>query len=101
MAAGRLLGLNPETLTRAMGIAGTLASGSLEYLADGSWTKRLNPGWAGHAGITAAELARAGFSGPSSVFEGRLGVLHAYSDEPLPERLTEQLGEPLQVMRVS
>src|SRR5713226_1214734 len=101
MAAGRLLGLKPETLTRAMGIAGTMASGSLEYLADGAWTKRLNPGWAGHAGITAAHLARAGFSGPASVFEGRLGVLHAYSDAPFPERLLTDLGRPLQVMRVS
>ena len=101
MAAGRLLGLDTEALTKALGIAGTLASGSLEYLADGAWTKRLNPGWAGHAGITAAHLAKAGFSGPTSVFEGRLGVLHAYSDAPLPERLLADLGQPLQVMRVS
>jgi 2-methylcitrate dehydratase PrpD len=78
-----------------------MASGSLEYLADGAWTKRLNPGWAGHAGITAAHLAKAGFNGPTSVFEGRLGVLHAYSDAPFPERLLADLGQPLQVMRVS
>lgn len=101
MAAGRLLYLNVERLTHALGIAGTLAAGSLEYLSDGAWTKRLNPGWAGHAGITAAHLARAGFSGPASVFEGRLGVLHAYSDAAFPERLLADLGEPLQVMRVS
>jgi 2-methylcitrate dehydratase PrpD len=101
MAAGRLLCLSVEALSNALGIAGTMASGSLEYLADGAWTKRLNPGWAGHAGITAAYLAQAGFSGPSSVFEGRLGVLHAYSDAPLPERLLADLGQPLQVMRVS
>jgi 2-methylcitrate dehydratase PrpD len=101
MAAGRLLGLNPEQLSQALGIAGTMASGSLEYLADGAWTKRLNPGWAGHAGITAAQLAKAGFSGPTTVFEGRLGVLHAYSDAPLPARLLADLGQPLQVMRVS
>jgi 2-methylcitrate dehydratase PrpD len=101
MAAGRLLALNDEEHTQALGIAGTMASGSLEYLADGAWTKRLNPGWAGHAGITAAHLARAGFSGPTRVFEGRLGVLHAYSDAPLPESLLADLGQPLQVMRVS
>jgi len=101
IAAGRLLRLDVEQLTRAMGIAGTLASGSLEYLSDGAWTKRLNPGWAAHAGITAAHLAQAGFSGPASVLEGRLGVLHAYSDEPLPGRLLEDLGAPLQMMRVS
>jgi len=101
MAAARLLDLDNKAATHALGIAGTLASGSLEYLADGAWTKRLNPGWAGHAGITAAHLARAGFSGPASVFEGRLGVLHAYSDAPFPERLLADLGRPLQVMCVS
>src|SRR5262249_37462782 len=87
--------------TGALGIAGTLAAGSLECLSDGAWTKRLNAGWAGHAGIVAAQLAMAGFTGPASVFEGRLGVLHAYTDEPSPERLLADLGRPLQVMRVS
>ena len=100
-AAGRLLNLDRQQLAYALGIAGTMASGSLEYLSDGAWTKRLNAGWAGHAGITAAQLARAGFTGPQSVFEGRLGLLHGYSDAALPERLTDNLGEPLQVMRVS
>ena len=92
MAACRLLGLDVERSTHALGIAGTLTSGSLEYLSDGAWTKRLNPGWAGHAGITAALLARAGFTGPASVFEGRLGVLHAFTDAPRPERLLADLG---------
>ena len=101
MAASHLLGLDVQASTNALGIAGTLASGSLEYLSDGAWTKRLNAGWAGHAGITAARLAQAGFSGPASVFEGRLGVLHAYSDDAQPERLLADLGRPLQVMRVS
>jgi 2-methylcitrate dehydratase PrpD len=101
MAAGRILQLSQEQLTSALGIAGTMASGSLEYLSDGAWTKRLNPGWAAHAGITAAHLALAGFSGPATVFEGRLGVLRAYSDHALPERLLENLGQPPQVMRVS
>jgi 2-methylcitrate dehydratase PrpD len=78
-----------------------MASGSLEYLSDGAWTKRLNAGWAGHAGITAAHLAASGFTGPASVFEGRLGVLHGYTDDPRPERLLDDLGKPLQVMRVS
>jgi 2-methylcitrate dehydratase PrpD len=100
-AAGRLQGLATDGLTRALGIAGTLAAGSLEYLSDGSFTKRLNAGWAAHAGIVAAGLARAGFTGPPTALEGRLGVLHAYSDDPQPERLLASLGEPLQIMRVS
>jgi 2-methylcitrate dehydratase PrpD len=101
MAAGRLVGLNANGLTRALGVAGTLVSGSLEYLSDGSWTKRLNAGWAAHSGIVAAQLARAGFTGPATVFEGRLGVLHAYTDEPVLERLLADRGDPFQVMRVS
>jgi 2-methylcitrate dehydratase PrpD len=101
MAAARLLELSVEQTTNALGVAGTLASGSLEYLAGGAWTKRLNPGWAGHAGITAAYLAQAGFNGPATVFEGRLGVLHAFSDAPYPDRLLSDLGGVFQVMRVS
>lgn len=101
IAAGRLLGLDPGQLSHALGIAGTLAAGSLEYLADGAWTKRLNPGWAAHGGLVAAALAQGGFTGPASVFEGRLGLLRGYTDEPLPDRLLAARGEPLQIMRVS
>lgn len=101
VAAGRLSGLDAEGLTRALGIAGTMASGSLEYLADGSWTKRLNPGWAGHAGIVAAGLAESGFTGPATALDGRFGLLRGYTDEPRPELLLADLGEPLQVMRVT
>jgi 2-methylcitrate dehydratase PrpD len=100
-AASRLFGLDRAGFVHALGIAGTMAAGSLEYLADGAWTKRLNAGWSSHAGIVAAALAEAGFTGPASVFEGRLGALRAYSDDPSPERLLANLGEPLQVMTVS
>ncbi|MEX2247932.1 MAG: MmgE/PrpD family protein, partial [Dehalococcoidia bacterium] len=102
VAAGKLMHLDAQGLTRAMGIAGTMASGSLSYLDDGSWTKRLNPGWAAHAGVVAAGLAFAGFTGPSTVFEGPHGLLRGYTDAPDPERLTEGIGESEpQVMRVS
>lgn len=100
-AAGYLLGLSAGQLTHALGIAGTMAAGSLEYLSDGSWTKRLNPGWAAHAGTSAATLAAQGFTGPATVFEGRLGLLRGYSDEPDPQLLVDQLGESFQIMRVS
>src|SRR5439155_1056897 len=74
IAAGRLLELDVDGLIRALGIAGTMASGSLEYLSDGSWTKRLNPGWAAHSGIVAAHLASEGFVAPGSALEGRHGL---------------------------
>src|SRR3989442_10592525 len=92
VAAGRLLGLDAAGLTHAIGIAGTLAAGSLEYLSDGAWTKRLNAGWAAHAGVVAAGLARGGLTGPATALDGPLGVLHAYSDAPNRERLLADLG---------
>ena len=101
VAAARVLGLDADGTTRAMGIAGTMASGSLEYLADGSWTKRLNAGWAAHCGVVAAELAAEGFSGPVTAIEGRDGALRMFTDDARPERLLADLGAPLQVMRVS
>jgi 2-methylcitrate dehydratase PrpD len=87
-AAGRLLGLAPAELTLAFGICGSQASGIIEYLADGSSTKRLHAGWAAHAGIVAAHLARAGFTGPRTVFEGTHGFFRGFGgDAPDPGRL--------------
>ena len=57
-AAGLVLGHDAATIANALGIAGTQASGSMEFLADGAWTKRLHPGWAATAGLHAAALAR-------------------------------------------
>jgi 2-methylcitrate dehydratase PrpD len=100
-AAARVLGLSAEESGRALGIAGTMAAGSFEYLADGSWSKRLNPGWAAHGGVIAAELARRGFTGPMSAIDGRLGTLRGYSDAPKPERLTRGLGDGYAILGVS
>lgn len=79
-AAGSLFGLDADAMTSAFGIAGSQASGSMEFLTDGTWTKRLHPGWAACAGVHAAALARAGFQAPATIFEGRFGMLHALSD---------------------
>jgi 2-methylcitrate dehydratase PrpD len=100
-AAARLLRLDAETTARAFGIAGGMASGSLEYLSDGSWTKRLNPGWAAHAGIAAGQLAATGFRGPLTAIEGSLGVLRAYSDAPVPDRLAPSAEDDWALMTVS
>jgi 2-methylcitrate dehydratase PrpD len=77
-AAARLRGLDPAAAASALGIAGSMASGLLEFLADGSETKRLHPGWAAHAGLTAARLAAHGATGPATVLEGRRGLFNAY-----------------------
>ncbi|MBK1783207.1 MmgE/PrpD family protein [Prauserella cavernicola] len=77
-AAARARGLDAETTAHALGIAGSMASGLLEFLADGADTKRLHPGWAAQAGITAARLAAHGATGPATVFEGRRGFYATY-----------------------
>jgi 2-methylcitrate dehydratase PrpD len=78
LVAGRLEGLDVARLTAAQGLAGSFASGLMEYLADGSWVKRVHPGWAGQAGTVAAALARGGFTGPATVLEGRFGFYRAF-----------------------
>jgi 2-methylcitrate dehydratase PrpD len=64
----------------ALGIAGSMASGIIEYLAEGAWTKRMHPGWAAQAGYRAARLAQAGFTGPRTLFEGEHGFFHAFAN---------------------
>jgi 2-methylcitrate dehydratase PrpD len=84
--AGAALGLNQNQLVNALGIAGSMAGGIIEYLADGSWTKRMHPGWAAQSGLRAALLARAGFTGPRTVFEGTHGLLQAFARAPRRRR---------------
>ncbi len=76
---GAALGLNAKQIVDALGIAGSFASGIIEYLAEGTWTKRLHAGWAAQSGIRAALLARGGFSGPRTVFEGVHGLFHGFA----------------------
>lgn len=78
LVAGRLLGLNEAQMASAQGIALSMASGSLEFLQDGAWTKRMHPGWAASAGLTAATMARHGFVGPKQVYEGRFGLFNSH-----------------------
>ena len=93
--AGVAMGLGEEALTMALGIAGSLSSGIIEYLTEGAWTKRLHGGWAAQSGVRAAQLARAGFTGPRTVFEGPHNVFRAFSPsvDPDYEALAGGLGE--------
>jgi len=73
------LRLSKNQFVNALGIAGSMAAGIIEYLAGGAWTKRMHPGWAAQSGIRAADLARAGFVGPRAVFEGTHGLFHGFA----------------------
>ncbi len=103
-AAGKLYGLTEDQLVHAFGICGSQASGIIEYLADGSWTKRLHPGWAAHAGVTAALLAQAGFTGPETVLEGKQGFYQAFAggyDEARMDQHLESLGKGWEVEQLA
>jgi 2-methylcitrate dehydratase PrpD len=76
---GAALGLTQKQIVDALGIAGSMASGIIEYLAEGTWTKRMHPGWAAQSGLRAALLARSGFLGPRTVFEGVHGLFHGFA----------------------
>jgi 2-methylcitrate dehydratase PrpD len=76
---GAAVGLNARQIVNALGIAGSMAGGIIEYLAEGAWTKRLHAGWAAQSGIRAALLARQGFVGPRTVFEGVHGLFHGFA----------------------
>ena len=101
VAAAKLLRLSEEQMLSAVGIAGSMAAGSLEFLADGTWTKRLHPGLAAQNGILAAKLAAEGFRGPGTILEGRDGFLFGYSRNPKPELVTQDLGQNFEIMRTS
>src|SRR5258708_26785496 len=88
------LGLTPDKIAHAIGIAGSLASGIIEYLADGSWTKRLHAGAAAQAGIRAALLAQGGVTGPATALEGSHGFYKAFAPSKAPDftPLLDRLG---------
>ncbi|MEQ8398875.1 MmgE/PrpD family protein [Thalassobaculum sp.] len=74
--------LGEAAAVSAIGIAGSQASGLMEFLSDGSTVKALHPGWAAHTGIAAAALAQSGMTGPASILEGRFGFLAAFARDP-------------------
>lgn len=94
-AAGAALGLDEEKFAHALGTAGSLSSGIIEYLADGSWTKRLHAGAAAAAGLRAALLSEHGFIGPRTVLEGSHGFFKAFAPSRQPDYgpLFDDLGQ--------
>ncbi len=93
-AVGAALRLAPREVASALGIAGSMASGIIEYLAEGTWTKRMHAGWAAQSGLRAALMARGGFVGPRTVLEGANGVYRAFAPSVAPDfaPLLDRLG---------
>jgi len=105
LAAGRLMRLDAAQLTLAQGIALSATSGTMQPMQDGSWTKRMHPGWAAASGITAATLAQQGFIGPSEAYEGRFGLFSCFLGPHAKDAdvgiLVNRLGEHWEFPRTS
>lgn len=103
VAAGKLLGLSPEQMTHAMGLAGSQASGINEYQINGSSAKILHTGWAAHAGIAAAYLAKGGMTGPLTVLEGAAGIIATHGTLAGSDtgELAKALGQVWELTKVS
>jgi 2-methylcitrate dehydratase PrpD len=95
LAVAKALGSSERQAVDALGIAGSMAAGIIEYLAEGAWTKRLHAGWAAHSGLHAARLAREGFTGPRTVLEGSHGLFFAFARDSAGDfdALTVGFGE--------
>src|SRR5690606_37074147 len=77
-AAARAMKLSATQAVHALGLAGSMAAGLMEFLGDGSDGKQIHAGWAAQSGIRAAQLAAHGVTGPAAVFEGRFGVYRSF-----------------------
>ena len=93
IASGKLLGFDENRLTNALGIAGSSSGGLHEFVTEGAMTKRLHLGRAAQLGLESALLAGKGFTGPSTVLEGKHGFFAVFSPAPQPERLLADLGK--------
>jgi 2-methylcitrate dehydratase PrpD len=100
-AAGKLLGMDTAGIQSAFGIALSQAAGSMEFLAEGAWTKRSHVGQAAQNGLICAVLASQGFKGVQRAFEGRAGFFHAYAPNAVPERAVAGLGTVWETMRLA
>ena len=102
-AVARLWRLPADATVQALGIAGSFASGTWAFLADGAMTKRLHPGHAAASGLLAASLADSGMTGPAGVFDAPWGgFLATYAGAAaVPAALTGALGETWRIHRSS
>ena len=89
----KLRGLGADVIENAFGLALTYSSGTMQWLENGSWNKRLNPGNAAFNAFNAVAFAEAGVLGAAKAIEGKFGFLTAYTNTPSVKLITEQLAE--------
>jgi 2-methylcitrate dehydratase PrpD len=100
-AIAKLRSLSPNVIENAFGLTLSQTSGSLEYLVNGAWNKRLHPGFAASSAFLCVTMAEEGVLGASKAFEGPYGLLHAFTPKPHPAALTDRLGEAWLVLETA
>jgi 2-methylcitrate dehydratase PrpD len=93
--------LDESKTAAAFGIALSQSAGSLQFLANGAWTKRFQVGWASMGGFIAATLAREGFKGAAQPIEGGYGFLRSYAPAPHPSRVLQDIGHVWELMQTA
>lgn len=92
-AAAKIENADFDCIVNALGLAATKAAGSIQFLENGAWNKRLHPGFAAHDALVVLEFAKAGVMGPTAPIEGRRGFLQSHSDEPNADMITNGIGQ--------
>ncbi len=102
VAVGRLLQFDTDQVVNAMGVAGSLSSGLLEFVRSGTggMVKRLHMGRASEGAILAASLAKEGFTGPLTILEGEFGFLNVYCRDADISELTRDLGTSFETLNI-
>lgn len=97
-ALGNLLGWSADDIANALGVCISTAAGSLQYLENGAWNKRIHPGLAAYNAIMAIELVRNGFVAAALPIEGRFGLFQGYTDNARPELAVQDLGKRFEIL---
>jgi 2-methylcitrate dehydratase PrpD len=99
-AAAKLFGLNEQQIVSALGVSGSQAAGSLQFLVNGGWNKRYQVGAAAMNGVIAATLAKNDFIGATESIEGKHGLLVGYTDTPHHDKAVAGLGASYETMKI-
>lgn len=91
-AAARVMGLDADTTASALGLGATQAAGIWAFKNDGTMSKKMHPGHAARAGVTAAILASNGYTGSRVALEAVDGGFFTAFAPGVP---TEQWGTTL------
>ena len=103
LAASKIAELSIPQIVSAQGIALSMASGSMQFLEDGSWTKRIHPGLAAQSALNACSLAKEDFKGPSDTYSGRYGLFPLFlgQTDVNPTEILSSLGETWELLNVA